>query len=128
MDSCAPVVGDVCVNPEYYCDTALGPGCMKHCVECNSSLFNVDWYWDSQSYIDRNCSTTTCGNGGQWALEFTLHVCGLLETGVYKLIEVCQDSLDGSAPQQLTAPPNGSVPASSKNVPVQPPYYPPSMV
>ena len=91
VDTYTPAIGDVCINPEYYCDTACGPGCMNNCVTCNSSLFNVDCYWDSQSYVGRNCSATTCANGMEWATEFSLHLYSLAAAGVLGLIEMCKD-------------------------------------
>lgn len=126
MDTCAPAVGDICINPEYYCDTVLGPGCMNNCITCNSSLFNSDCYWDSQSYIGRNCSTTSCESGVEWALEFSLHLYSLVEAGVYKLIDICQDLPDTiekgqrMAFQQRTASPAASIPAGGNFVPVAP--------
>lgn len=91
VDTYIPVVGDVCNNPEYYCDTACGPGCTNNCVRCNGSLFNTDFYWDSQSYLGRNCSITTCESGMEWVTEFSMHLYSLAEAGVFGLIEIAQD-------------------------------------
>lgn len=125
VDFYAPALGDVCDNPTYYCDTACGPGCMNNCVECNSSLFNTDCYWDSQSYVGRNCSAGTCENGTQWATEFSMHLYTLIEMGIFGLIEVCKDipgAVEKCTGKEQDVPPPPS--STSQFTPVPPATVP----
>ena len=129
VDLYAPALGDVCDSPAYYCDTACGPGCMNNCVACNSSLFNTDCYWDSQSYLGRNCSVGTCENGMQWATEFSMHLYTLIEMGIFGLIEVCKDipgTVEKCAGKEQDVPPPPPPPPSSTSqfTPVPPATVP----